>query len=234
MWDEGEEFIDRNNNGKWDDAIETEDPYIDSNGNSYKYTYVDNDVIDGVVYTYSVTAYDMGVAPTYTTEWSEFESGFAPEQIPVEANPLGFSSPDGYQHVENSKGTTILDANFIQVTSGYTGDFNVNQVIVSPNPYIVHSGFNNETEYQRRIRFSKVPYDESRGVGATITIYTLTGEKVYSWNVVDNLGSEPGDDGYNTWWDLRSINNQEVAPGLYLYTVEFEGQSSVGKFAIVR
>ena len=59
-------------------------------------------------------------------------------------------------------------------------------------------------------------------------------EKVYSWNVVDNLGVEPGDDGYNTWWDLRSINNQEVAPGLYLYTVEFEGQSSVGKFAIVR
>ena len=88
--------------------------------------------------------------------------------------------------------------------------------------------------YQRRIRFSKVPYDESRGVGAAITIYTLTGEKVYSWNVVDNLGTEPGDDGYNTWWDLRSINNQEVAPGLYLYTVEFEGQSSVGKFAIVR
>ena len=79
-----------------------------------------------------------------------------------------------------------------------------------------------------------MPYDESRGTGATITIYTLTGEKVYSWNVVDRLGSEPGDDGYNSWWDLRSLNNQEVAPGLYLYTVEFEGQSSVGKFAIVR
>ena len=76
----------------------------------------------------------MGVAPTYITEWVEFESGYAPEEIPVEANPLGFSSPDGYQHVENSRGTTILDDNFIQVTSGYTGDFNVNEVIVSPNP----------------------------------------------------------------------------------------------------
>ena len=232
--DQDEEYVDANNNGKWDDAIATETPYTDSNGNSYKYTYVDNDVIDGIVYTYSLTAYDMGVAPTYITEWVEFESGYAPEEIPVEANPLGFSSPDGYQHVENSRGTTILDDNFIQVTSGYTGDFNVNEVIVSPNPYIVHSGFNNETEYQRRIRFSKVPYDESRGEGAKITIYTLTGEKVYSWKVEDNLGNEPGDDGYNTWWDLRSVNNQEVAPGLYLYTVEFDGQSSVGKFAIVR
>ena len=77
-------------------------------------------------------------------------------------------------------------------------------------------------------------YDPETGEGAKITIYTLTGEKVYSWNVADQLGQEPGDDGYNTWWDLRSINNQEVAPGLYLYTVEFEGQSSVGKFAIVR
>ncbi len=233
-WDSGEEFVDRNNNDRWDDKILTSEPYIDENGNSYKYTFVDNDVVDGVVYTYSITAYDMGVAPTYTVEWSEFETGFAQQQIPVEANPLGFSSPGGYQHVENSRGTTILDANFIQVTSGYTGDFSVNQVIVSPNPYTVHSGFNNETEYQRRIRFSKVPYDETSGLGATITIYTLTGEKVYSWNVADNIGAEPGDDGYNSWWDLRSLNNQEVAPGLYLYTVEFEGQSSVGKFAIVR
>ena len=31
----------------------------------------------------------------------------------------------------------LPDANFIQVTSGYTGDFNVNQVIVSPTPYVV-------------------------------------------------------------------------------------------------
>ena len=41
------------------------------------------------------------------------------------------------------------------------------------------------------------------------------------------------------FWNLRSMNNQEVAPGLYLYTVEDlsdngTGQKFIGKFAIVR
>ena len=36
-------------------------------------------------------------------------------------------------------------------------------------------------------------------------------------------------------WDLRTINNQEVAPGLYLFTVESEGvKDFIGKFAVIR
>ena len=43
----------------------------------------------------------------------------------------------------------------------------------------------------------------------------------------------------NKFWNLRSFNNQEVAPGLYLYVVEnltdgYLGQEFIGKFAIVR
>ena len=41
----------------------------------------------------------------------------------------------------------------------------------------------------------------------------------------------------NVWWDMRTVNNQEVAPGLYLFHVEQFGNSKdsfVGKFAIVR
>ena len=98
----------------------------------------------------------------------------------------------------------------------------------------VSSGFNNETEYQSRIRFSKIPYDPLTNEGAVITVYTITGEKVYSWDAAERIDSEPGDDGYSTWWDLRTINNQEIAPGLYLFTVEYQGQSFVGKFAVVR
>ena len=41
------------------------------------------------------------------------------------------------------------------------------------------------------------------------------------------------------WWDLRTINNQEVSPGLYIYTVESTDNNNdpikhVGKFAIIR
>jgi hypothetical protein len=207
----------------------------DTNEKTYKDTFVDNNVVDGTVYTYSVTAYDMGVAPSYNIEWNAFESGFAPDTVNTQANPLGFSSPDGYQFVENSRGTTILDENFIQVASGYSGDFSVDQVEVWPNPYIVSSGYNNETEYQSRIRFVKLPCSDGENIsGATITIYTITGEEVYSWNAADRIDSEPGDDCYNSWWDLRTINNQEVAPGLYLFSVEHEGKTFVGKFAVVR
>ena len=39
----------------------------------------------------------------------------------------------------------------------------------------------------------------------------------------------------NLWWDLRSYNNQEVAPGLYIYVVETpSGDKKIDKFAIVR
>ena len=39
----------------------------------------------------------------------------------------------------------------------------------------------------------------------------------------------------NEWWNLRSYNNQEVAPGLYIYVVETPGgEKIIDKFAVVR
>ena len=62
----------------------------------------------------------------------------------------------------------------------------------------------------------------------TITIYTVTGEKVQELqhnSIVDG----------NEWWDLRTYNNQEVAPGLYIYVVEASGiEPHIGKFAVIR
>ena len=40
-------------------------------------------------------------------------------------------------------------------------------------------------------------------------------------------------DGYEVW-DLRSYNNQEVAPGLYIYVVESGNAKKIDKFAIIR
>ena len=70
-------------------------------------------------------------------------------------------------------------------------------------------------------------------------MYTITGEKVYSWKSLEVPPGEdpsvaPGEDNYNTWWDLRTVNNQEIAPGLYLFTVEHDGKTFVGKFAVVK
>jgi hypothetical protein len=94
---------------------------------------------------------------------------------------------------------------------------------VVPNPYIVHSAYN-EKVGSRLLRFTRLP-NECR-----ILIYTITGELVTSLEQSDPYEG-------NLWWNLRSGHNQdgpEVAPGLYIYVVEVDDRQRVGKFAIVR
>ena len=61
----------------------------------------------------------------------------------------------------------------------------------------------------------------------SITIYTITGEKVYSFK------HDNPEDG-NAWWDLRTVYNQEISPGLYLFSVETDDDKYIGKFAVIR
>jgi len=97
----------------------------------------------------------------------------------------------------------------------------IEEVTVVPNPYIVHSEFN-ETSDSRLLQFIHLPQD------CQITIYTITGEYVTSFEHHDEYFSYE-------YWDLRSDNNQEVAPGLYIFRVESDnGKEFLGKFAVVR
>jgi len=65
----------------------------------------------------------------------------------------------------------------------------------------------------------------------TIKIYTVTGELVNEFRHTD---SESGFE----YWNLRNQNNQEVAPGLYFFTIEdLTGNNKepyIGKFVIIR
>ena len=101
-----------------------------------------------------------------------------------------------------------------------------------PNPYIESSPYN-ETEYYRKVRFIHLPEK------CKITIFTISGEKVVTLNHPESNSSISIEDEGNKFWNLRSYNNQEVAPGLYLYVVEnltdgHFGEEFIGKFAIVR
>ena len=61
-----------------------------------------------------------------------------------------------------------------------------------------------------------------------VSIYTVTGEFVRK---LDHSNPFRGD----LFWDLKNGNNQEVAPGLYIYVVEASsGETYTGKFAVVR
>ncbi len=93
-------------------------------------------------------------------------------------------------------------------------------ISVVPNPYIVRSAFN-ESADTRRLRFTHLPQK------CRIQIFTAYGERVVA------LEHDNDFDG-NLWWNLRSENNQEIAPGLYIYVVESDDKKHVGKFAVVR
>ncbi len=184
-----------------------------------KYKYTDTNIVDGMEYTYSVTAYDMGVEDPYTITWIEQLDGtYIMDSTRTQSNPDNWG---GYQSIENARGTTIHDRNFVTIVSGAPPDEELSNVRVVPNPYIVHSEFR-EGEYLRKIRFTGLSSH------CTITIYTITGELVQTIQHDDESNG-------NVFWDLRTVNNQEVAPGLYIFRVlSSDGEEYLGKFAVVR
>ena len=203
------------------DIIRLQEPYI-VKGDTFTYMIEDYDVIDGMEYTYSVVAYDMGLEPPYSTVYNPIGNGEFQAVLDTNySNPDKWASPDGYASIENSKGTTVLDKNYVQVYPGVTPQNDLRKIEVVPNPYIVRSNFK-ESEYSRLIRFTNLPQK------CNIKIYTVTGEFV---QLIDHENLTSG----NAWWDLRSENNQVVAPGLYIYYVESDnGEEHIGKFAVIR
>jgi hypothetical protein len=117
-------------------------------------------------------------------------------------------------------------------------DFDRIKPYVVPNPYAAAASFEPERfatsgRGERRMEFRGVP------VGSTVRIYTIRGELVQtlehdgvtrnpdgSVEVTDVTGMIP--------WDLRSKDNLEVAPGLYIYHVDSDAGEHVGKFAIIK
>ena len=201
---------------------------VDSNSGDtimYKYKFTDTNVSDGLEYTYSVVAYDMGVMAEVVTftdttgQESIVQEGLTKKIVSI-PDPEGWGKINPYQSLESPKGSTIHESNFITVIPGYVPKANLDSIKVVPNPYIVNSHFN-ETIYKKRVRFTQLPEK------CTITIYTVTGEKVRE------IKHDSISDG-NEWWDLRSYNNQEVAPGLYIYVIEADNAKKIDKFAIIR
>jgi hypothetical protein len=105
------------------------------------------------------------------------------------------------------------------------------QVYVVPNPFRQFSGLTGSGE-ELRMEFIGLPAQ------CVIRIYTLAGELVREINHDDGSGSQ-------SWGSIETLDYQTnkwmqyVAPGFYVYHVESkvsgqEGESFIGKFAIIR
>ncbi len=170
-----------------------------------KYELIDTDIINGLVYYYSVQA--------------------ATDSI-NEPIPFGVIS------------SNIQDANSMKVISPSNPvGTSLDNIKVVPNPYIGSARWNNprpgdSSPWEHRVQFTNLPAD------ATIKIFTLDGDFVDEIRNDETVivGGE-----FNTAspsvaeWDLMTRNDQEAAPGLYLYVVDSRqyGQK-VGKFVIIR
>ena len=98
---------------------------------------------------------------------------------------------------------------------------------VVPNPYIEAASFepkpfNITGRGERRMEFRGLPSS------CTIRIYTVRGD------LVQTLRHDGSFEGF-TAWNLRTKDNLEVAPGLYIFHVDAPGIGThVGKFAIIK
>jgi hypothetical protein len=104
--------------------------------------------------------------------------------------------------------------------------FEQNEAYVVPNPYRGRSDFESErfasNEFERQIQFRRIP------AGATIRIFTVRG------TLVQTLTHDGLTEG-SVAWDLRSKDNLEIAPGLYIFHVDAGDLGEhVGKFAIIK
>lgn len=150
---------------------------------------------------------------------------------PTYANSIFPTTGDVYQlsinvpYTENDIFRFTTDSSFIDQTS-QTKDYEQKPYVV-PNPYVGMASFEQMPYAQsgrgdRRMEFRHVP------INSTIRIYTVTGE------LVQTLRQDGGFEGYVVW-NLRTKDNLEVAPGLYIYHVEAAGLDDyIGKFAIIK
>lgn len=98
---------------------------------------------------------------------------------------------------------------------------------VVPNPYVAAASFEPQRyassgRGDRRMEFRAVP------TGGTVRIYTVHGDLV---RTLHQDGSYAG----FVPWDLRTKDNLDVAPGLYVYHVDAPGLGTyVGKFAVIK
>lgn len=154
---------------------------------------------------------------------------------------VSLTVPEGQESVPPSAGDVLRVSVYREFATGDLFQFtlrpsSINQedardqlkdIAVVPNPYVGASQFETRTQVsgrgERRIQFINLPQE------CTITIFTLRGE------VVNTLRHEGvGSDGA-LFWNMQTVDSQDLAYGVYVYHVNAPGIGEhVGKFAVVK
>ncbi len=97
-----------------------------------------------------------------------------------------------------------------------------------PNPYVMTNTIEPTNPVSRSARGDRRLYFANVPAKATIRIYTLSGE------LVDTIERDSAVDDGKQFWDLRTKDNMNIAYGLYIFHVDWDGGSYIGKFAVIK
>ena len=194
-------------------------------GGKIYYRYEDDRVHTGMHYFYSVTATDHVPVTNQYGQTTSFAEGLTGDPsagfvytVPQSASQPGWNyNPDQVYVVPNPATGPWEDPN----TGEYTGTL---------APWRLNP--NNEDPTGVKVEFRHLP-----AAKCTIRIYSLAGDLVETI-VHDATGAIASGDYAATGtaaWDLVSRNGQDVASGVYIFSVEADGfDRKVGKFVIIR
>jgi hypothetical protein len=159
---------------------------------------------------------------TYRFVDHDVVDGFSYRYAVVAYGP-GDDEPDGLRPLQNSRtsGRNVITA----VPHGPTAqsEADLGRVRVVPNPYVVSNP--QETGVRERmVKFTNMPER------AMVRIFNVAGEIVAM--LEHDASTAPI--GSELRWNLRSQENTEVAPGLYLYHVQSDLGIVTGKMVIIK
>ncbi|HTK82095.1 MAG TPA: hypothetical protein VL633_07365 [Bacteroidota bacterium] len=173
--------------------------------------FVDSNLTRGKRYWYAVTTYGL---PDITLIERSGGSGTAFDTL----------------YTENTESTISENAKGVDLT--FSVSSKVGDVLVVPNPYRIDQDYtfesggwegraNNWTENNRKVKFIHLPKK------CTIRVFTLAGDLVTTIEHDDPVVGE-------VEWDLLSGSYRALASGLYIFSVESDLGTQIGKFALIR
>ena len=140
----------------------------------------------------------------------------------VLAYGAGDETPDGLQPLQNSRTSGPNVITLIPHAHQAKTKSDLNFIKVVPNPYKVINPQETAAR-ERMLKFTHLPEE------CTIRIFNVAGELIVTLHH-DANSSIPSEE----QWNLRSDENREVAPGLYLYHVQSNLGDNTGKLVIIK
>ena len=213
--------------------------YANTSATGYNYAYEDKTVELGFKYWYYVAAYTAGFTYTLSASYVPFPGTNTATAPFIETSNVNRNGSSGLWqstypfgdltsfYPKTGAGEKLLGAGFI-VKSALANPAALASgaatIGVKPNPYKKKALFDSAVDaFDHKITFYNLP------PRAKITILDVSGQLI---DVIDFQSNEPNNG--SVFWDMFSKSGVEVASGLYIYVVEYDGGKHVGYFSILR